>query len=47
VGGVPLGGRVFQVFTLREGVIVRVEDYYERGGEALAAAGGEGRGDRR
>src|ERR671939_1079583 len=44
IGGVPLGGQIFQVFTLREGVIVRVEEY-ERRGEALAAAGAEGRGD--
>jgi hypothetical protein len=44
VGGVPLGGQIFQVFTLREGIIVRVEEY-ERRGEALAAAGAEGRGD--
>ena len=38
VGGVPLGGQIFQVFTLRDGVIVRVDEY-ERRGEALAAAG--------
>ena len=44
VGGVPLGGQIFQVFTLREGVIVRVEEY-ERRGEALAATGAEGRDD--
>jgi hypothetical protein len=44
VGGVPLGGQIFQFFTLREGVIVRVDEY-ERRGEALAAAGAEGRGD--
>ena len=44
VGGVPLGGQIFQVFTLRDGVIVRVDEY-ERRGEALAAAGVEGRGD--
>jgi SnoaL-like domain len=44
VGGVPLGGQIFQVFTLREGIIVRVEEY-ERRGEALAAAGAERRGD--
>jgi hypothetical protein len=44
VGGVPLGGQIFQVFTLREGIIVRVDEY-ERRGEALAAAGAEGRGD--
>ncbi|MDQ3863747.1 MAG: nuclear transport factor 2 family protein [Actinomycetota bacterium] len=44
VGGVPLGGQIFQVFTLRDGVIVRVDEY-ERRGEALAAGGAEGRGD--
>ena len=44
VGGVPLGGQIFQVFTLRNGVIVRVDEY-ERRSEALAAAGAEGRGD--
>ena len=44
VGGVPLGGQIFQVFTLREGVIVRVDEY-ERRGEALAATGAEGRDD--
>lgn len=42
VGGVALGGQIFQVFTLREGIIVRVDEY-ERRGEALAGA--EGRGD--
>ena len=44
VGGVPLGGQIFQVFTLREGIIVRVDEY-ERRGEALAAAGADGRAD--
>jgi hypothetical protein len=44
VGGVPLGGQIFQVFTLRDGVIVRVDEY-ERRGEALLAAGADGRGD--
>jgi hypothetical protein len=44
VGGVPLGGQIFQVFTVREGIIVRVDEY-ERRGEALAAAGAEVRGD--
>jgi len=44
VGGVPLGGQIFQVFTLRDGVIVRVDEYRRRG-KALAAAGAEGRGD--
>jgi hypothetical protein len=44
VGGVPLGGQIFQVFTVREGIIARVDEY-ERRGDALAAAGAEGRGD--
>jgi len=44
VGGVPLGGQIFQVFTVRDGVIVRVDEYEQRG-EALAAAGADGRGD--
>jgi len=44
VGGVSLEGQIFQVFTLRDGVIVRVDEY-ERRGEALAAAGADGRGD--
>ena len=44
VGGVPLGGQIFQVFTLREGIIARVEEYEKRG-EALAAADAEDRGD--
>ena len=44
VGGVPLGGQIFQVFTLRDGVIVRVDEYELRA-EALAAAGADGRGD--
>ena len=44
VGGVPLGGQIFQVFTLRDGVIVRVDEYQRRS-EALAAAGAEDRGD--
>ena len=43
VGGVPPGGQIFQVFTLRDGAIVRVDEY-ERGGDALTAAGAEGRG---
>jgi ketosteroid isomerase-like protein len=38
VGGEPLGGQIFNVFTLRDGRIVRIEDYRGRG-EALAAAG--------
>ena len=46
VGGVPLGGQIFQVFTVREGIIVRVDEY-ERRGEALAAGGAEGRGELR
>jgi hypothetical protein len=44
VGGLPLGGQIFQVFTLREDIIVRVDEY-ERRAEALAATGAEGRGD--
>jgi SnoaL-like domain len=44
VGGVPLGGQIFQVFTLQDGVIVRVDEY-ERRGDALVAAGAESRGD--
>jgi hypothetical protein len=44
VGGVPLGGQIFQVFTLRNGIIVRVDEYKRRC-DALAAAGAEGRGD--
>ena len=44
VGGVPLGGQISQVFTLRDGIIVRVDEY-ERRGDALSAAGAEGRGD--
>ena len=44
VGGVPLGGQIFQVFTLRNGLIVRVDEY-ERRGDALLAAGADGRGD--
>jgi hypothetical protein len=44
VGGVPLGGQIFQVFTLREGIIVRVDEY-ERRIDALEAADAEGRGD--
>ena len=38
VGGEPLGGQIFNVFTLRDGRIVRIDDYRGRG-EALAAAG--------
>lgn len=34
----PLGGQIFNVFTLRDGRIVRIDDYRRRG-EALAAAG--------
>jgi hypothetical protein len=46
IGGVPLGGQIFQVFTLRhhDGRIVRVDEYRRRS-EALVAAGAEGRGD--
>jgi ketosteroid isomerase-like protein len=38
VGGEPLGGQIFNVFTLRDGRIVRIDDYRSRT-EALAAAG--------
>jgi ketosteroid isomerase-like protein len=38
VGGEPLGGQIFNVFTLRDGRIVRIDDYRSRA-EALAAAG--------
>jgi hypothetical protein len=34
----PLGGQIFTVLTLREGRIVRIDDYRHRA-EALAAAG--------
>jgi hypothetical protein len=46
IGGVPLGGQIFQVFTLRDhdGRIVRVDEYRRRS-EALEAAGAEGRSD--
>jgi ketosteroid isomerase-like protein len=36
--GEPLGGQIFNVFTLREGRITRIVDYRQRK-EALAAAG--------
>jgi ketosteroid isomerase-like protein len=39
--GLELSGRVFQVFTLSDGEIVRIEDYIDRA-EALAAATREG-----
>jgi len=38
VAGEPLGGQIFNVFTLRDGRIVRIDDYRGRT-EALAAAG--------
>ena len=46
IGGVPIGGQIFQVFTLRDqdGRIVRVDEYRRRS-EALEAAVAEGRGD--
>jgi hypothetical protein len=44
IGGVPLGGQIFQVFKLHDGSIVRVDEYTRRA-EALEAAGAEGRGD--
>jgi ketosteroid isomerase-like protein len=36
--GEPLGGQIFNVFTLRDGRIVRIVDYRRRA-EALTAAG--------
>jgi ketosteroid isomerase-like protein len=44
VGEVPVGGQVFLVFTLRDGLIARIEDYKDRA-EALRAAGAEGLAD--
>ena len=44
VGSVPLEGQIVQVFTLRNSIIVRVDEY-ERRGDALVAAGAEGRGE--
>jgi ketosteroid isomerase-like protein len=41
IGEVPVGGRVFIVFTLRDGLIARIEDFRDRD-EALRAAGAEG-----
>jgi ketosteroid isomerase-like protein len=38
VGGEPLEGQIFKVFTLRDGRIVRIVDYQHRG-EAFAAVG--------
>lgn len=38
VGGEPLGGQIFNVFTLRNGRIARIEDHRLQT-EALAAAG--------
>jgi ketosteroid isomerase-like protein len=38
VGGEPLEGQIFNVFTLRDGRIVRIDDYRRRN-EALTAAG--------
>jgi hypothetical protein len=38
VGGEPLGGQIFNVFTLSNGRIVRIQDYRLRE-EALEAAG--------
>lgn len=37
IGGVHLGGRIFSVFTLRDGKIVRIRDYARRE-QALSAA---------
>lgn len=38
VGGEPLEGQIFNVFTLRKGKILRIEDYRSQA-EALDAAG--------
>ena len=38
VAGEPLEGQIFNVFTLRDGRIIRIDDYRRRS-EALAAAG--------
>jgi ketosteroid isomerase-like protein len=38
VGGEPLEGQIFNVFTLRDARIVRIDDFRHRA-EALAAAG--------
>jgi ketosteroid isomerase-like protein len=38
VGGEPLEGQIFNVFTLRDGRIMRIDDYRRRS-EALSAAG--------
>jgi hypothetical protein len=38
VGGEPLEGQIFNIFTLRQGRIMRIDDYRRRS-EALAAAG--------
>jgi ketosteroid isomerase-like protein len=38
VGAEPLEGQIFNVFTLRDGRIVRIDDYRRRS-EALSAAG--------
>lgn len=41
VGGEPLGGQIFNVFTLRNGRIVRIEDYRLRAEALKAAKAGE------
>ncbi len=38
VGGEPLEGQIFNVFTLRDGRVVRIDDYRRRT-EAFSAAG--------
>ena len=38
VGGEPLDGQIYNVFSLRDGRIVRIDDYRRRS-KALAAAG--------
>ena len=44
IGEVPVGGQVFIVFTLRDGLIVRIDDHRDRAA-ALRAAGAEESGD--
>ncbi len=44
VGGEPLEGQIFNVFTLRDGRIVRIVDYRHRS-EAFAAAGATQKAD--
>jgi ketosteroid isomerase-like protein len=41
VPGTPINGQVYMVYTLREGRIVRIDDFLSRS-EAIEAAGSEG-----